>query len=368
MDASLYRDRIQRVRAAMDRDDIDLFLLGPSPDLFYLIGYGGRPDERLLALVLPRTGEPFLIANLLYQAQLEALPLEGPPLLWKDGEDPFALLKTQIAHRSLAHKRWAVNEGLPALFTVPLGALFKGDEFTLGSSIMKAQRQYKDPVELDKIRRACRASDEALGRLIQQGDYWLGKTERDFSEALASELGRLGLEQYGASVAVGPNAAIPHHHTGTAPIQRGACLLVDFWASLEGYFSDCTRTFHFGEPEEDFKTIHALVLQAQEAAQMAAVPGSTLSDIDGAARSVIEEAGYGEYFTHRTGHGLGLEVHEGDSVNRGVRTPLAPGMVFSIEPGIYLPGRFGVRIENLVAATEGPPEIFHHYPRELMIL
>ena len=143
---------------------------------------------------------------------------------------------------------------------------------------------------------------------------------------------------------------------------------MDFWVRYEGYFTDCTRTFHMGQPEDEFIKVHAIVLEAQKAALAKACIGSTLGDVDYAARSVIEKAGYGEYFTHRTGHGCGIDVHEGDSVNSGVNVPIKPGMVFSIEPGIYLPGRFGVRIENLIAVGKNGKEVLHSFPRELMII
>ena len=169
-------------------------------------------------------------------------------------------------------------------------------------------------------------------------------------------------------MAVGANAALPHYGVGKAVIEKGKCLLVDFWSRLEGYYTDCTRTFHFGRPDREFEKIHAIVLEAHLAAEAAARPGNTLGDVDFAARSVIEKYGYGEYFTHRTGHGIGIDIHEGDSVNKGVKTPIAPGMVFSIEPGIYFPGRFGVRIENLVATGEKGPEALHAYPRELKVI
>ena len=167
---------------------------------------------------------------------------------------------------------------------------------------------------------------------------------------------------------MGANAALPHYGIGNAVIEKGKCLLVDFWGRLEGYYTDCTRTFHFGKPGREFEKIHAIVLKAQEAAQQKARTGNTLGDVDFAARSVIEKHGYGENFTHRTGHGLGIDIHEGESANKGVNVPLAPGMVFSIEPGIYFPGSFGVRIENLVATGEKDPEVLHSYPRELKVI
>jgi len=176
------------------------------------------------------------------------------------------------------------------------------------------------------------------------------------------------ITSFGCSIQVGANAAIPHYTTGKTIIEKGTCLLVDFWGRYKGYCTDCTRTFHFGKPDSEFEKIYAIVLEAHLAAEAKARTGNTLEDVDLAARAVIEKNGYGEFFTHRTGHGLGIDGHEGDSVNKGVKVPIEPGMVFSIEPGIYLPGRFGARIENCVAVTGTGTEILHNYPRELKII
>jgi Xaa-Pro dipeptidase len=151
-------------------------------------------------------------------------------------------------------------------------------------------------------------------------------------------------------------------------MEKGSSLLVDFWGSYQGYCTDCTRTFCLGKPDRQFEEIYAIVLEAHLAAEAQAVPGNTLADVDVAARSIIEKHGYGEYFTHRTGHGLGIDVHECISVNKGENIPIEPGMVFSIEPGIYLPGRLGVRIENLVAIGEKGAEVLHDFPRELTVI
>lgn len=367
MEQTVYLERMKKVREKMTDAGIDLFLVGPSSNLFYLGGYGVKGDERLLLLALPQKGEPFVLTNLLYKEQVKCIPVNDF-VLWKDGDDPFGLLKAEIEKRNFAAKKIALEPNIPAFFSLPLGETFRGAELTLGSFLTDDLRQYKEPAELDLIRRACRESDRALAALIDRGNYWLGKTEAQFCEALSAELSRAGLASFGATVAVGAHAALPHYGIGNAVIEKGKCLLVDFWASLEGYYTDCTRTFFFGRPDEEFEKIYSIVREAQSAAEAAARPGNTMGDVDAAARSVIEKYGFGENFTHRTGHGLGIDIHEGISANKGVKDPVKPGMVFSIEPGIYFPGRFGVRIENLVAAGEKAPEVFHAYPRQLQII
>ena len=351
----------------MAKKGIDVFLAGPSSNLFYLTGYGIGPDERLLLLVLPAEGEPFILANLLYKEQLRPLPVKEQAY-WKDGDDPFRLLSGEIKKRNIAIKAAALEAQIPALFTLPLAETFPGTRFVLGAALTEPLRRIKDAHELELIRRACRESDRALAALIDRGTFWLGKTETDFCRELGAEFERGGLAAFGASVQSGANAAIPHYSTGAARIEKGNCLLVDFWGRYEGYYTDCTRTFHCGKPSGEFEKIHAIVLDAHRAAQEKARPGNTLEDLDLAARSLIEKHGYGEYFTHRTGHGLGIDVHEGDSVNAGVKAPIEPGMVFSIEPGIYLPGRCGARIENLVAIGENGPEVLHKFPMELKVI
>ena len=367
MNFNIYSQRMEKVREKMNERGIDVFLSGPSSNLFYLTGYNVGPDERLLLLALPKDSDPFLIANLLYKEQTKSLPVKKQ-VFWKDGEDPFKLFKKEIDERNINIRTAALEPYIPALFILPLREVLCETKFVLGSSLTEPLRQIKDESEIDLIRKACRESDRALSVLIDKGDYWLGKTESDFLRELCAELEKEGLKSVDGSVQAGANAAIPHYSTADAQIQKGKCLLVDFWGQYKNYYTDCTRTFHFGKPESEFEKIYAVVLEAHLAAQAKARAGNILEDVDFAARNIIEKNGYGEYFTHRTGHGLGIDVHEGDSVNKGVRTVIKPGMVFSIEPGIYLPGRFGVRIENLVAIRENDTEVLHNFPRDLRII
>jgi Xaa-Pro dipeptidase len=368
MNKETYLARIRKTQGEMKKQGVDLFAVSPSSNLRYLTGYAIHADERLLLLLLPAEGSPFVIANRMYQAQAEIMPIDSF-VYWVDGDDPFASLKREVEKREYGRKRIALETQLPALFSVPLAKLFPDSEFVLGASLTGPLRQYKDREELALIRHACGESDKALAELLEKGRYWLGKTESEFADALAARFKRGGIgERFGAIAAVGSNAAVPHHVTGDRIIEDGKGLLLDFWGAHEGYFSDCSRTVHFGKPPAEFENVYNTVLEAHLAAEQAAQLGSPLSAVDDAARRVIEKAGYGEYFTHRTGHGLGLDEHEGAAAAKGETTPIAPGMVFSIEPGIYLPGKLGVRIENLVAITEAGAEALHHYPRELTVL
>jgi len=367
MDKQIYCKRLEKVRQKMDKKGIDVFFASPSSNLFYLTGCDISPDERLFLFVLPKEGENFLIANLLYKQQTKDLPVNNQ-IYWKDGDDPFKILKNVIKKQKIIIKTAALEPQITALLTLPLYETFSDTKFFLGSSLVDPLRKIKDDYELDLIRKACRESDRALAALIDKGNYWLEKTELEFLRELSREMENGGITSFGGSVQAGSNAAIPHYMTGNKKIEKGNCLLVDFWGRYQGYYTDCTRTFHFGNPDSEFKKIYEVVLEAHLASEAKAKAGSTLEEVDIASRNVIIKNGYGDYFTHRTGHGLGIDVHEGDSVNTGVKTIMKPGMVFSIEPGIYLPGRFGVRIENCVAVNESGVEVFHNYPRELIVI
>jgi Xaa-Pro dipeptidase len=358
---------MNEVREEMRKRGIDLFLVSPSSNLFYLSGYAVHGDERLLLLVLPREGEPFVLANLLYKDQVEPL-LVTEFVYWKDGEDPFVLLKREIEKRNFPVENIALEPQVPAFFSLPIAEQFPRTVFTLGSPLTDTLRRHKDSGEIELIRRACKLSDQALAAVIEKGAYWIGKTEAQFCDELTAELRRGGVAAYDAIVAVGANGAVPHHVTGQTVIKEGKGLLIDFGGRLQGYHTDCTRTFHFGVPDAEFEKVYSIVLEAHMAAEAKARPGNLLGDVDNAARQVIEKAGYGPYFTHRTGHGLGIDGHEGVSAAKGETTPIAAGMIFSIEPGIYLPGRLGVRIENLVAIGLDGPEVLHAFPRELRII
>jgi len=378
---TIYYNRIEKTKREMAKAGIDVFFVSPSSNLFYLAGYAAKGDERLFLLALPLEGAPFVLANLLYQNEVQSLPIQDA-VFWKDGDDPFVLLKSEIERRKISVRNAALEPSIPAMFSLPLVHHFPTAQFSLGSTLTGGLREIKEPDELEIIRRAGCASDRALEAVIGKGSYWLGKTELEFRDALFAELRREGIESPGAAVAVGANAAVPHHLCGNTVIESGKCLLVDFWGRLEGYYTDCTRTFFVGEPDRKggagetpggappcgFEKAHAIVLEAHMAAEAAARPGNTLGDVDKAARSVIESYGYGEYFTHRTGHGAGIDVHEGNSAGKGVETPIVPGMVFSIEPGLYFPGYFGVRIENLVITGENAAQPIHAYPRELRLV
>ena len=357
--------RMKRVLDAMERSGTGTLLLTPSSGMKYVLGRSPIVDERLFVLALSPGLEPFLLANSLYALEAEEM-FPGDKLFWRDGEDPYPLLKSALESRRYPLGRVAVDASTQARFLLPLAELLPGTRLCSASPVLDALRVYKDGDERERLRTACRLGDEALRRAMSDGAGWLGHTESEFFACLSYEMTSLGLADPGACVCAGANAADPHYTAGQSVIRPGSCLLVDFGGTYRDYYTDMTRTFWFGEPDEEFKRVHEVVREANAAGRAAAVLGRPIQEVDRAARRVITEAGYGEYFIHRTGHGVGIDVHESPNAAEGETAELRPGMAFSVEPGIYLPGRFGVRIEDLVLMTESGAEVLHSFPRELI--
>ncbi len=352
----------------MKEDGVDCFLVSPSSDLIYLCGYAVHGDERFLALVLAPDTEPFLLANGLYEQQARQANVSDF-CFWADGDDPFSLLKQELEKRHIHTGCIALDAVMPARFVISLMGAFPGAAFVNGNLITAGLRLYKDRVEMDAMKAATRKADEALSAVLEKGRAWIGQTETDFMTDLVREMTARGIAGGGGIAAVGENAAVPHHVTGETRIRDGACLLADFGGTYDHYQTDMTRTVHFGQPSEEFKEIYQIVLEANLAGEAAAIEGNRLEDVDRAARSVIEQHGYGKYFIHRTGHGIGIDCHEGPSAQEGEKTLIRRGMAFSCEPGIYLPGRFGVRIEDQVLIEEdGHTQILHQYPKGLHVI
>jgi Xaa-Pro dipeptidase len=290
----------------------------------------------------------------------------GKIYFWNDGEDAAGILADKIQAIGAVH-RIAVEGSLPARVLAPLVAKLPDCNWSLGDNCIAPLRNVKTAEEIAIIREASGLAEEALAETLGRGEaYWVGRTENDFREALYTALRQRGIAPEAIS-AVGPNAAEPHYSTGNAVIATGTCLLVDYWGQYKGYWTDSTRTVFFGTPDDEYITVYNTVHAALDAAQAAVHPGVPLCDIDVVARKVITDAGYGEYFTHRTGHGIGMEEHEGSGPAPGDTTPIQNGMVFSIEPGIYLPGRFGVRLENLVAIQNDKAEVLHNFPLQALL-
>ncbi len=354
------------VRAARETDAAGLaaLLVAPGPDLLYLAGYDPPPLERLTALVVRPGADPVLLVPELERPRAQASPAGSLVALdrWRDGEDAYAAVA-----RLVPTGRLGVSDRLWASHLLGLQTALGGSEFVPGSRVLSRLRARKDPGEIQLLSRAARAADEAFSRVCRES--FAGRTESEIARLLGDHLVRAGHDSVAFTiVATGPDGASPHHEPGGRTIRTGHAVVMDFGGRVGGYCSDVTRTVSVGYPGGEVRDVHDIVTLAQEAAFRAVAPGVPAEEVDRAARQVIEEAGYGEAFFHRTGHGIGLEEHEDPYLVQGNAELLEPGMCFSIEPGIYLPGQFGVRVEDIVAVTDGGAVRLNHAPRELAVV
>jgi Xaa-Pro aminopeptidase len=325
-------------------------LVAPGPDLVWMTGY--RPTamtERLTLLVLVPGGRPALVVPALERPEAQAAPGADAVTMvdWTDGTDPYPVVGGLVPHGGV----FAISDSAWAAHLLGLQAALPGTRYRSLSASLPMLRAVKDAAELARLEAAGAAADVAYGQIL--GEPFGGRRETEVAADLAELLRRFGHEQVDFTVVgSGPNGANPHHEAGERVIREGDAVVLDFGGLRYGYGSDTTRTVSVGPPSEQVRNVHRIVREAQQAAFEAVHPGVPCQDIDRVARRVIEDAGYGEYFIHRTGHGIGVTTHEPPYLVEGETQPLVPGMCFSIEPGIYLPGLFGVRLEDIVTVTE----------------
>jgi D-alanyl-D-alanine dipeptidase len=358
-------DRIRRATGATRTRELDALVISPSPDLAYLTGYGPMPLERPTFLVLRPGEDPVMVVPELERAPAAASSVGDriDLVTWRDGSDPYEAAASVLGDAS----RIAVADRLWATHLLGLQRALPEASFSSASPVMGRLRAVKDEDELGALRRAGRAADETFRQIL--GTSFEGRTEEDVARDLGDLLVRNGHDRAEFTiVAGGANAASPHHEPVGRTILPHDVVVMDFGGELSGYHSDTTRTVVVGEPPEGFEQAYAAVREAQAAAVEAVRPGVQAQEIDRAARDVVEAAGYGERFIHRTGHGIGLEVHEPPYMVEGDDTVLEAGMTFSVEPGVYLEGRFGIRIEDIVAVTTGGVERLNRSTREMQIV
>jgi len=347
-DAFLARAR-RVVEAAADQGLAGV-LVTPGPDLVWLTGYQPTAiTERLTVLVLSQDQQPTLLVPALERPDAEAA--EGAKGMairdWADGSDPYAAAAALIRPDAA----YGISDSAWALHVLGLQSRLPGTTYRSLTEALPMMRAVKDANELERLAAAGAAADAAYGEIVRR--RFAGRRETDVAADLAALLREFGHEQVDFTVVgSGPNGANPHHEAGARVIQEGDAVVLDFGGLKYGYGSDTTRTVCVGEPTEEIRAVHDVVRQAQEAGVAAVRPGVSCQDIDRAARAVIATAGYGDAFIHRTGHGIGVTTHEPPYMVEGEEQPLVPGMCFSVEPGIYLSGRFGVRIEDIVTVTE----------------
>ena len=365
---SVYRDRLARAGAEASARGIDALLVTPSPDYAYLLGYSAPALERLTCLVLPADGAPTLVMPRLEEplARHELGDLADSIELrsWGETDDPFALVRERLRGGAM---RVGVQDQMSARFVLRLRARLDPIELVLAGPTMAALRQRKIPQEIERLRAAAAAADEAMVGIT--GERMSGRTEAEVSRRVRELLLEAGHDTADfAIVASGPNSASPHHEAGDRLIGPGEAIVLDIGGARGGYCSDTTRTAFVGEPAPDFAALYEVLRQAQAAACEAVRPGVTAHDVDRAAREIIEEAGYGERFFHRTGHGIGLETHEEPYIVAGNLEPLEAGHAFSVEPGIYVDGEWGARIEDIVVCTSDGGERLNQTSRDLFVV
>ncbi|WFB08819.1 aminopeptidase P family protein [Streptomyces sp. LX-29] len=361
-----YSVRMERALRAAAEAGLAGLIVMPGPDLAHLCGYAPTAvTERLTALLLTPDRKARLLVPVLERPEAEA-GVGGAPVDvtgWMDGNDPYE----DIAELLPAEGRFAISDSAWAMHLLGLQRKLPGTSYSAFSEVLPMLRAVKDGYEVDRLAAAGAAADATFERIVEM--RFSGRREREVADDLAALLLEHGHSQVDFTiVGSGPNGANPHHDSGDRIIEDGDMVVLDFGGLKDGYGSDTTRTVHVGEPTPEERKIHEVVREAQQAAFEAVRPGAACQDIDRVARKVIGEAGYGEYFIHRTGHGIGVTTHEPPYMVEGEHLPLVPGMCFSIEPGIYLPGRFGVRIEDIVVCTETGARRLNNTARELRIV
>ena len=358
--------RIAAVRERMRALNVDTLLLSLGADLPWLTGYTAMPLERLTMLVLPVDGDAVLVVPRLEAPRVEALPELFALRPWDETEDPVEIV-TGVIGRS--RRRLAVSDRTWATFLLALQATLPRATWMMASGVVSPLRAVKDDEEVAALRRAAAAADRVAAALMTGQIPLIGRREAAVSRELGERLVDEGHDAVNfAIVGSGPNSASPHHDAGSRVIEAGETVVCDFGGTMDGYCSDITRTVFTGTPPEEFMDLYAVLHGAQAAAVDAARVGTRCQDVDGVARDLIADGGYGPQFIHRTGHGIGMEEHEDPYLVSGNREPLVPGHAFSVEPGIYVAGRWGARIEDIVVATEAGPDPLNRADHALAVV
>jgi Xaa-Pro aminopeptidase len=368
---ALLADRIRRAGEVAAAQDTDLLLVTPGPDLRYLLGVSGESHERLTCLVLPAAGHrapPALVVPRLEAPGLAGIPLDElgiEVVTWRDGEDAHLL----VSDLGGGPSRVGLADAMPAAHVLPLRSAFPDVEQALAGPVMRELRMRKDAAEVAELRAAGAAIDRVHARM---GEFLKpGRTEAQVGADITAAILEEGhTEAAFVVVGSGPNGASPHHDMSDRVIESGEVVVIDIGGPLpSGYNSDCTRTYAVGgDAPAAVREAYAVLQDAQDRAVRAVAPGIAAERVDAAAREPISAAGLGERFLHRTGHGIGLEVHEDPYIVAGNALALEPGMAFSVEPGVYFDGEWGARIEDIVVVTDGGYERLNNRPHDLVVL
>jgi len=357
-----YSRRVLKLQELMSEIGVGATLLSVGADLPYFTGYEATPTERLTMLVVPVVGDPILFIPRLEAPRVVVGDFEM--LAWDETDDPVAL----VAKAASGAEQALIGDHTWSVFLIGLQKELPDISWAPASTVTKQLRMRKDRGEIEALRSAAHGVDRVLARVPGEVAF-AGRTEVE----VANDLRRMTVEEGHemaafAIVASGPNGASPHHEPEQRVIGPGDLVICDFGGRYGGYYSDVTRTFSVGDPSQEQVEIHAVVAAANAAGQAAVGPGVPCQEVDRVTRYVVAEAGYREYFIHRTGHGIGLEVHEHPYLVEGNDLALEAGMTFSVEPGIYLPGQLGVRIEDIAVCAETGIDSLNQADRSLVVV
>ncbi len=367
--AAPYAARLDRLRERLRHAGLDYCFVGPSSDLRYLTGLDLHSSERLALLIVPQEAPAHLVVPAFEAAGLDTLPAGLRVAPWDETADPTALVAQLLRPpENGTMGTAAVGDQLWAIFLLRLQAALPRVTFCPAAEVLTPLRISKDAAEVAALVEAGARADDAFGEIC--GLRFTGRTEHAVAEDIAALLRRRGFSiSWGPIVGSGPNGASPHHTASDRMMEAGDLVVLDYGGGLNGYNADMTRTVAVGHaPEGEMRQVYELVKQGQEAGVQAAKPGISGQELDSVVRDLFTAAGYGAFFTHRLGHGLGLDTHEAPYIVQGNALRLRPGMAFSIEPGLYLPGRFGVRIEDIVIVTEQGAQRMNNAPHDLVVV
>lgn len=359
------KKRLEALRKKMAATGTDLVAIAPGSHMDWLLGFHPHPDERPCLLLVGKERETFLMPVLNAEGTRQSTDISFHT--WADADGPAAALDSALAEiDTKGTKKVALDETMRADFALLLLGALPGAEHAFTGDTIGALRMRKDSAEFKELKMNAGIADRAMQKAFSS--LKPGMTELEVAGALKEHFSSEGATPAFWIVGGGGNGAFPHHQTGSRKLEEGDAVVIDIGGRKAGFPSDITRMAVVGRPPEGYGQIHTIVEKAVQAALKAARPGVMAKEVDAAARGVITDAGYGEYFVHRTGHGLGIDVHEPPYITSTSETVLEEGMVFSIEPGIYIPGRFGIRLEEIVILREDGPEILSGLPRDVHVV
>lgn len=355
-------DRIARLRALLNQQQLAAYFACTPVTMGYLADVFEDGHERLLMLAVnAKNDDVTVIAPTLSETRLRQAGVTDVRT-WKDGDDPIHIVTALVHDWAAETSSIGVDDEMPARFVLPFQQALPSARFVTAGDVMGTLRRAKDATELDAMRAVSRIADDVQAAIAAPDHLKPGAPESSIAHTIRSMFLARGGDPTFCIVAAGANSAKPHHEPGADTLKPGDVVIIDIGCVREHYNSDITRTVCVGPASDEAKRIYTIVYDAHMAARAAIRPGVPCEAIDRAARDVIERAGFGDYFIHRTGHGIGLQVHEPPNIVAGSTSPLVEGQCFSVEPGIYLPGKFGVRIENLVTVTATGHESFNADP------